>query len=459
MSSFHENVHALLHADMPTSFEQFGGVLDAECINLALEETGTASIRQRKLPAASVVWLVIGMALFRDRSIHEVVAHLGLVFSTKKTANVMRSIAPSALPQARERLGSQPIELIFVSTAEHWAQPAAREGAWRGLSLYGVDGSTFRVADTEENREAFGLPGSSRGQTGYPQVRAVTLMALRSHLIAAAAMGPCKGKQTGELSLARALWDNVPKNSLTIMDKLYLSWSDLCTIAGCAQTDLQMQRNWLVRAKSNTQWTTIKRFAPGDELVEIKPSSAARKKCPNLPDVVVARAIQYQIKGYEPQWLLTSLTDPQTYPAHEIAELYHERWELELSYDEIKTHMLEREEALRSKTAEGTRQELWGILLAYNLVRYKILEVAKQHNLEPNRISFRHSVHLIRIFCLVHAWSCAPTKLPTRLSELTQMLNLLILPERRPERRYKRHIKIKMSRYKRNPGKPAKYAT
>jgi hypothetical protein len=342
-----------------------------------------------------------------------------------------------------------------MSTAERWARRAAAEAQWRGLSLYGVDGTVLRIPDTDENREHFGLPGSGRGQSGYPQVRMVTLMALRSHLVAAAAIGPCRGKQTGELSLARELWSEIPDASLTILDKLYLSYADLYGLACDAQASQPRSRHWLIRAKAGLKWKTVRQLAEGDELVEIRPSSKARKDNPELPPVITVRAIRYQIKGFRPQWLLTSLLDGDAYPASEIVALYHERWELELAYDEVKTHMLEREEALRSKRAEGVRQEVWGILLAYNLVRRKILEVAKQFGLLPNRISFRHSIQLIRVFCLVEAWTTAPANLPRRLSDLSEMLSdLLVLPPRRSERRYKRHVKIKMSPYKRNPGRP-----
>jgi hypothetical protein len=93
-------------------------------------------------------------------------------------------------------------------------------------------------------------------------------------------------------------------------------------------------------------------------------------------------------------------------------------------------------------------------LLAYNLVRCKMLDVARSFDLEPNRISFRHSLQLIRVFCLVEAWIAPPTKLPRRLEELGEMLSaLLVLPERRSERKYERSVKIKMSKYKRNIGR------
>ena len=118
-------------------------------------------------------------------------------------------------------------------------------------------------------------------------------------------------------------------------------------------------------------------------------------------------------------------------------------------------HWLERQEALRSKKAEGVRQEIWGILLAYNLVRGEMTEVAEAAGVSPLRISIRHALMLIRIFCMAEAWTCAQGNLPKRLASRHDTLSsLLILPQRRPHRGYKRHVKIKMSGYKRSPGKP-----
>ena len=82
-----------------------------------------------------------------------------------------------------------------------------------------------------------------------------------------------------------------------------------------------------------------------------------------------------------------------------------------------------------------------------------MLEVAEQAGVIPRRVSFRHSLQLIRVFCLVEAWTMSPGNLPKRLGGLCEMMGLLILPERRSKRRYKRQVKIKMSGYKRNPGR------
>ena len=329
--SLSESLDAILEADIPAAFEMFGQRLDAEWIDAALEETGTASVRRRKLPAQLVVWLVIGMAMFRDRSIQEVVSHLGLVLPSqkKKRPTAGKSVAPSAVPQARYRVGAAPVEAIFERTATTWAMAAADGSRWRGLSVYGVDGTVLRIPDTDENREAFGLPGSGRGQAGYPQVRLVALMALRSHLISAVAFGPCRGKKTGELSLAKQLWPQLPDDSLVIVDKGFSSYALLYHLSHNDDGSTS-NKHWLMRAKRNVRGKTIKVLGEGDELIELNISSQARKEEPTLPKKMVVRAIRYQVKGFRPQTLLTSMLDPEQYPAIEMAALYHERWEIEI---------------------------------------------------------------------------------------------------------------------------------
>jgi hypothetical protein len=173
-----------------------------------------------------------------------------------------------------------------------------------------------------------------------------------------------------------------------------------------------------------------------------------------LPETLQARAVRYQRRGFRPQTLLTSLLDPTAYPAAEIIELYHERWELELGFDEVKTHTLERQETLRSRAPERVRQELWGLAVGYNLVRLEMESVARRAGVPPRRISYRHALMLIRNFW-VTAWLASPGVLPRRLDALHGELGLLILPERRP-RRYPRAVKIKMSNYPLKRNAPAK---
>src|SRR6266852_4209573 len=168
-----ESVLAVGAGERPASFEQFSAAIDPAWVAEALTATGTASVRRRKLPAEHVVWLVIGMGLFHDRSI--------------------------------------------AQTATVWTTAAADTTRWRGLAVYGLDGTTLRVADTPANVATFGRPGSRHGEgAGYPQLRLVALSVLRHHLVAAAALGAYR---TSELTLAATLWAAVPDRALVILDR------------------------------------------------------------------------------------------------------------------------------------------------------------------------------------------------------------------------------------------------
>jgi hypothetical protein len=421
----------------PGTYTNFRKHLDPVFIEEALHATNTATVRRRRLPADQVVWLVIGMALVRDRSIADVVRQLDLALPTEDGVTMVVS---SAVAQARARLGAEPMEWLFERTAAEWAVSSADRDRWRGLALFGVDGTTLRIPDSDENRKSFGAQhAGERGATGYPQVRAVAVMALRSHLLAAACFGPYA---TDERTYAKALWATIPEQSLVLLDRNYLQASAL---VGLASTE----RHWLTPAKSNTKWQVLKTLGNGDQLVELTVSSEARRKEPNLPETFQARAIRYQRKGFPPRTLLTSLLDARRYPADEIRVLYHERWEIELGFGEVKTEMLQRLEAIRSRTPATVKQEIWGLLIAYNLIRLEMERVADEIGVTPTRISFIAALRLI-----VDEWSwstvtSSPGAIPRHLADMRDKIRVYVLPPRRPERAYPRAVKIKMSNYAR----------
>ena len=422
---------------------KFVASLDPEWINEALQATGTATIRRRRLPAEQVVWLVIGMCLFRDLSMRELVATLDLALPGSRGIRV----APSSIVQARNRLGDEPLRWLFERMAEAWGHASARAHAWRGLAVYGADGTTVRVPDSAENRAHFGGQDTRWDSTsGYPLVRLVTLMALRSHILAGARFG---AYALSEGALADELWPLLPDHSLTIVDRGFLSARILIGIERGG-----IQRHWLTRAKSTLASTRIERFAVGDELIELNVSKEARQKDPSLPATWRMRAIRYQRRGFPPQILLTSLLDPKRYPAAEIVALYHERWEIELGYNEVKRVMLAREESTRSKSPRGVAQELWGLGIAYNLVRYEAERVAADAGVAPTRISFVAALNFIE--SALRTWGTESAgRLPERLQRLREDLAHFVLPERR-ERSYPRAVKIKMSNYARKrPTKPS----
>lgn len=423
---------------VPEAIDRFRAHIDPVWVEEALAATGTATVRRRRLPAEQVLWLVVGMALLRNESIERVAMMLNLALPTRQGDTV----AKSALSQARRRLGEDPLAYLFAVTADAWASASADRYRWRGLALYGADGTTLRVPDTEENWEAFGGQSSNgtRAGSAYPTVRLLAVMALRSHLMSAVRFGDYK---TGELTLANEVWNELPDDSMLIGDRNFLVAHMLHSV-----TTSGRNRHWMTRAKSRTRLRTIKKFARNDRLVEIELSDETRRRYPQLPALWEARAITYKRRGFDAVTLLTSLVDPANFPESELVALYHERWEIELGYDEIKTHMLERQEAIRSRTPDGVRQELWGIMLAYNLVRVEMERAADEAGVEPTRISFVNALAMIR-----HAWIAwstqplAPARIPAALLDLRRQLKLLLLPERRPKRRAPREVKLKMSNY------------
>jgi len=420
----------------PDSFSRFADHIEPAWIDEALSATGVATMRRRRLPVEQVPWLVIGMALMRDRPISEVVAKLDLAIPKPGKP----SVAPSAISPARDRLGESPMAWLFAHSADHWGHKSADRARWCGLAIYGVDGTTLRVPDSEENREHFGLAsGGHRGSSGYPLVRVVGLMALRSHELAAASFGPYGN---GEHHYAADLWPCVPEHSLVLMDRNFWSAGILLPLQ-----QESTERHWLVRAKSNMGGRRIERLSAKQELREFRVSSQARAKNPSLPRTFVARVIHYQRKGFRPQKLITSLLDPEKYPRAEVVALYHERWEIELGYGEIKTDMMS-SIPLRSKSVDRVRQEIWGLLIAYNLIRLEIARIADEADVPPTRISF---VMVYRMIVDEWLWSAlaSPGAIPRHLRDLRANVTSFIIPPRRPRRSYPRAVKVKMSNYAR----------
>lgn len=417
-------------------FARFQASIDPSWVLMALTATGTATLRRRRFPAEQVIWLVLGMALFRDLPIVEVVRELALVLPGSGVGR----IAASAVMQARARLGASPLRWLFEKCAEVWAKASADRHRWRGLAVFGVDGTTVRVPDSPENRAEFGA-GNGRTVGGYPMVRIVTLMVLRSHLLLAARFGPYR---VSERKQARDLWPSVPNDSLVVADRNFLYARDLWPLESGGTN-----RQWLSRARKNNKWRVVRRLGPGDALAQVLVNRDARRQEPSLPERWTMRAIRYRRRGFREQTLLTSLLDPVKYPAQEIVALYHERWEIELGFDEVKTEMLEREEAIRSKSPVAVTQELWGLALAYNLVRLEMERAADIAGVPPTRMSFARCLGAIRIHLLRFA-AISPGKLARAVEALhRELAESYVLPPRRTDRLYPRAVKIKMSSYSR----------
>lgn len=422
----------------PERLERMAHALPEEWIEEALRATGVTTLRRRRISATQVIWLVLGMALIRGRSIWDVAMKLELPLPSKEG----RAVAPSALTQARQRVGAAPLRWLFEKVSG-WANEQAQGTRWRGLSVLALDGSTLCVPDSEENAHHFGRHRSGKHATpsGYPMLRVVWLVDVYSRLLRAARFGPCS---TAELTYAYDLIPALPEDSVVIMDRLYHCSPMLLPILAASH------RHFLVRTKSNAKWRVLRSLGEGDDLVEVTVTDEARAANPSLPSHYTARAVRTRTPKNE-YTLLTSMTDEQQFPADEIRSLYRERWEVELALDELKTKMLEQAPTLRSRTVEGIEQEMWGTLLAYNLVRLEMAAVAREAAVPPRRVSFSMSLQFI-----VDEWAwdsiAKPGAIPHHLKRLRANLQRFILPPRRSDRSYPRAVKQKENAYPRKKG-------
>jgi hypothetical protein len=360
----------------------------AEKVDAVLRQTKRSSVRQRDLPAHVVIYYVIALALYMRSSYREVLRCLleGVQWLMDPSARV-KVAGKSGISQARRRLGSAPMKALYDSVVEPVAT-AETQGAWyRQWRLVSLDGSTFDVADTAENETEFGRPGASRGASAYPKIRFVGLLENGTHVLFAARMADYA---TDELKLAEEVVPALRKGMLCLADRFFSGYK-LWKQASSTGAEL------LWRTRQNARLDVERRFRDGSYLSRIYSSTSDRR---NRRNGIAVRVIDYRLKDVadaEPIYrLITTIGDRKQAPARELAALYHERWEIETAFDELKTHLRGAQIVLRSKTPELVRQEFFGLLMAHFAIRGLMHEAALKAGEDPDRISFVHSTRVVQ---------------------------------------------------------------
>jgi hypothetical protein len=358
-------------------------------VRAALEATGRASRRQRELPAQVVVYYVIALSLYMSVSYREVLRCLleGLEWLFGPATSI-KVTGKSGISAARIRLGWEPMKRLHDELVKPVAQAATR-GAWYGkLRLVSLDGTTLAVPDTAANARAFGRPGASRGRSGFPQLRFVSLVETGTHVLFGSALGAYR---EGEVTLAEQVIAGLEAGMLCLADRNFFSFQ-LWNQVRARGAEL------LWRVKKNLVLPCEKRLPDGSYLSTIYATPKHRR---HQRDGVCVRVIEYTLEGVEeaePIYrLITTMLDHEQAPAQELAALYPERWEIEAALDELKTHLRGGAQiVLRSKTPDLVRQEFWGFLLAHFAVRGLMHEAALAAGEDPDRLSFTHAVRVIR---------------------------------------------------------------
>lgn len=354
-----------------------------EDVHRILQQTGRASVRERKLPAWLMVYYTIALGLLVSVGAREVLRRL-----LQRPRERLRLMMPTeaAITKARQRLGAEPLIRLF----EEYVQPIATKtlkGAWyRGRLLVGLDGSTVQVLDTRANVRAFGKPPSSRGETTCAQIRWVGLGEIGTHALFAVEMA---GWRASEYALAGKLLRHLKSGMLCIADRAFYGFA-LWEQAVGTGADL------LWRVQKQIPLPRLKRLWDGSYLSEVRPPTTQGKahRCKSIP----VRLIEFDVTVRSTRHhyrLITNIMDPRQGPALELAQLYGRRWSIETIFDEIKDGLGGGAPILRSKLPALVRQDFYGLLLAHYGVRKIMLEAARKENANPDELSFVHALSVV----------------------------------------------------------------
>lgn len=351
-----------------------------------LERNGLQSQRVRDLPSDALVYYIIALGLYMAVSTREVLRSLVEGLQWLGGSGGLKVAGKTGISKARSRLGSLPLKALWEESRQLLAQEGEVGSFYRGLRLMAIDGSTLDVPDTNKNLLHFGKQNSGRGESAFPKMRFVSLCECGTHSIFSVRMGSYK---VAESKLAEEIIGDLKSGMLCLADRLYSSYS---LWQKASTTGAQL----LWRIKINALLPAEKILEDGSYLSKIYPSRKARSQ---KKEGIIVRVIDYELDGVEGEplyRLITTLLNSQQAPAEELAALYSQRWEIESVLDEFKTHLRGGSVVLRSKTPELIEQEFYGMLLAHRAVRTLIHEAAQHQNIDPDRLSFTHSLRVIR---------------------------------------------------------------
>jgi hypothetical protein len=421
------------------SLPMIESIVPRATIAAVLAAEGRFTERERKLNLLVTVLLVIMMNLYTTDSIGAVL---------EKMAQGLRYIWPdpdyqvpnaSAVSYRRDQVGARPVVVLFHQVCQPLATSDTPGAFLFGLRLMAIDGTTEDIPDTPANVAAFGRHESDRGPSAFPQVKGVYLVECGTHAIVDAGFWPV---QTSERVGGFRLLRSVTAGMLVMWDRGFHDYNMFVQVR-------QRGAHVLSRLPAHIKPLMIRSLADGSYLAYLRPSDYQRRK---KGERLLIRVIEYTITDPNlPGWsethrLVTTLLDPDAYPIMDLICAYHERWEIEITIDEIDTHQRLLPGPLRSRKPVGVIQELYGLLLAHYIIRACMVQAAQQVQLDPDRLSFIGAVRVLQN-ALPEFQMTAPEQLPTLYQRLLRDIGRKRLPPRRL-RSNPRVVKRKMSNFK-----------
>ena len=403
-------------------------ILPPDRIAHILAATGRQSRRVRRIPADAAARLVVALGLFADLPIPHVWRRL------HPGADAPDPVE-SAFCQARDRLGVPPMRHLFDAVARPMATHQTVGATYRGWRLMGLDGTTLDLPDTPANARAFGRPRTARADGAFPQVRLLALCELGTRAICGLVIKP--GRR-GEQVMAGPLIDRLGPGMLLLWDRGFFGFA-------LAERVLRAGAHLLARVPAHAILAPARRLGDGSYLAVLYRSPADRAAARGGLEV---RVIEYTHDDPnrpgcgQRNRLLTDLLNPADLPAADAPVVYHERWEQEMAFDELKTHLSGRDVPVRSKTPARVVQEVYGLVLAYYLIRRVIHDAAAVAGVDPDRVPFTDTLRLV--------WCRLPESPGVPAAEWYRDLLREVRRQRlrpRRERWYPRVVKRKMSNW------------
>jgi Insertion element 4 transposase N-terminal/Transposase DDE domain len=382
--------------------------IPSETISTAIERSQSQRQRQRTLPTHLVVALIIAMSLWSTYSIEDVLQNLvqGLSGQWIRLSQRWKKPSKSSISEARQRIGPQVMSRLFHLVARPLGTEQTPGVFLNGLRLMAVDGTGLDLPDTDVNARVFGYPGTRAGtEASFPKARLVILVEAGTHLITDALLSPYR---MGERGRALKLLRSVGSGMLLMWDRGLHSFK-------MVKATQDRGSHYLGRVPKNVKFEVVQTFEDGSFLSWIAPDRKSKNKgAQRIP----VRVIEYTIeeKGVEQTYrLITDLIDIETFPALLLAQEYHQRWEVESTLDEFKTHLNERKTPIRSKYPRGVVQEIYGWLLGHWAVRALMFQSAQQEGLSPLRLGFTGTLRVVRR-AVAQFQQSAPEEIPLFLA-------------------------------------------
>jgi hypothetical protein len=404
IKSLSRRFHLLLSSCQQSDSLAFSDTLNQDQIQAACDKHGVAFDPGTVFNPATVLWGFLSQVIHKDelRSCLAAVARIGVMLVAMGRSRCAQNNGPYC--RARSQFPLPVIRELAENVASGCEAQVPEEWLLNKRHLKLVDGTTVTMADTEENREAYPQQSCQKEGLGFPIARMVVLTSMATAMVIAMAMGPYSGKETGELALFRELLDQLDAGDIVVGDKYYCSYF---MIALLLERGVDVVS--LLHQARKIDVGSRKRIAKNDFLITWQrpdqPSWMDDETYSRMPETLELRLIHVNIHqpGFRTESLeiVTTLTDTEEYSVEELAAQYRQRWLVELDIRSIKCTM--GMDVLRCKSPEMVRKEIWTCLLAYNLIRQKMLQAAFAKHISPREMSFTNALQVVAA-----GWMVAP---------------------------------------------------